>query len=311
MNEFISIVIPLYNKASCILKTIQSVINQTYTNFELIVVNDGSTDEGVSIASSYPDSRIRVINKKNGGVCSARNRGIREAKGDYIAFIDADDLWEKDYLEEQVKMIHDFPEAAMWSINFAATRNEKICRRYKTGLPEGYRGYVKDYFLRADHESELSHPSCVLIRKDVFDKVGMWDERIRYSEDSDMWFRINAVYKTAFYDRIMVYYEQEAENRAMNRRRDMRYFLPYYVDKFKDPMFRGNKECYTYVNRWCAVRIKQYYFSNDELNRKEAKEAATRLDYSVIPFKYRLFFCLPYSIAKKLYKYDQKRMTKV
>lgn len=307
MKPLISIVIPLYNKESSILTTIQSVISQTYTDYELIVVNDGSTDNGTKIVENYPDTRINLINKENGGVCSARNRGIQEAKGEYIALLDADDLWDVKYLEEQVKMMNDFPDAAMWSINYAETRNGKIVRRVPTGLPDGYRGYVEHYFEMPERVSDLFHPSSTVVRREVFDKVGLFDERIKYAEDSDMWFRVNALYKTAFYDRYMVSYQLDAENRAMTRRRDLRYFLPYYVDKYRDPIFKQNKIFYRWVNRWSAVHIRRYYFSPYELDRREAREAAVKLDYSVIPFKYRLFFKLPYMIATKINKIDHWR----
>ena len=307
MKPKISIVIPLYNKENCILRTIQSVISQTYADYELIVVNDGSTDNGVNVVKAYPDSRIRIINKENGGVCSARNRGIREAKGEYIALLDADDLWDIKYLDEQLRMINDFPEAAMWSINYAETRNGKIVRRVSTGLPEGYRGYVEHYFEMPERVSDLFHPSSTIIRREMFDKVGMFDERIKYAEDSDMWFRINALYKTAFYDRYLVSYQLDAENRAMTRRRDLRYFLPYYVDKYREPIFKQNQIFYRWANRWSAVHIRRYYFSPYESDRKDAKEAAAKLDYSVIPYKYQLFFHLPYGIAKTLTEWDLKR----
>ena len=307
MKPLISIVIPLYNKESSILKTIQSVISQTYTDYELIVVNDGSTDNGTKIVENYPDTRINLINKENGGVCSARNRGIQEAKGEYIALLDADDLWDIKYLEEQVRMIHDFPEAAMWSINYAETRNGEIVRRVPTGLPDGYRGYVEHYFEMPERVSDLFHPSSTIVKKEVFDKVGLFDERIKYAEDSDLWFRINALYKTAFYDRYMVSYQLDAENRAMTRRRVLRYFLPYYVDKYREPIFKQNQIFYRWINRWCAVHIRRYYFSPYELDRREAREAAVKLDYSVIPFKYMLFFKLPYRIAEGVNKMDQWR----
>lgn len=307
MKPLISIVIPLYNKESSILKTIQSVISQTYTDYELIVVNDGSTDNGTKIVENYPDTRINLINKENGGVCSARNRGIQEAKGEYIALLDADDLWNVKYLEEQVKMMNDFQDAAMWSINYAETRNGKIVRRVPTGLPDGYRGYVEHYFEMPERVSDLFHPSSTVVRREVFDKVGLFDERIKYAEDSDMWFRVNALYQTAFYDRYMVSYQLDAENRAMTRRRDLRYFLPYYVDKYREPIFKQNQIFYRWVNRWSAVHIRRYYFSPYESDRKDAKEAAAKLDYSVIPYKYQLFFKLPYGIAKWINNLDHWR----
>lgn len=305
----ISVVIPLYNKEKSIAKTLQSVLTQTYTDYEILVVDDGSTDASVEAVRIVMEqtNKIRLLQKSNGGVSSARNNGIRNATSEYIAFLDGDDIWDKKYLEEQIRMIKEFPNAAMWSINYAETRDGQIVRRVATGLPEGYRGYVENYFHIKGRVSELFNSSSVVIRKEVFEIVGFFDERIKFAEDSDMWFRINAVYKTAFYDRYMVYYQLDAENRAMDRPRDLRYFLPYYVDKYKIPIFKQNRRFYRWVNRMCAVHIRRYYFSNHDTNRNDAKEAAAKLDYRIIPFKYRLFFKLPYSIASRFNKIDKWR----
>lgn len=298
----ISVVIPLYNKEMSILMTIQSVISQSYMDFELLIIDDGSTDGGGAIAASYPDTRIRVINKENGGVCSARNRGIQEAKGDYIALLDADDQWDVRYLEEQMRLIRDFPKAAMWGINFAELEHGQLIRRLETGLPNAYRGYVENYFQMPNRVSDLFCSSSVVIRRDVFDKVGLFDERIKYSEDIDMWYRIIANYPVAFYDRYMVHYLYDAENRAMNRERLLSYWLPYFVDKYKAPLFRHNKTFYRWVMRWAGVRIKDVYF-NAPKQHEDAKVAARKLDYTQLPFKYRFELLTPYWFGKQIYKW--------
>lgn len=309
----ISIVIPLYNKEKSIIATLQSVIDQTYTDFELIVVNDGSTDKSLLFVEDFIRvnneekivNSIRLIHKENGGVCSARNRGIQEAKGEYVALLDGDDLWNKEYLAEQVKMIADFPDAAMWGINFAETDNGQLVRKLETGLPDGYRGYVENYFEMKGRISDLFCSSSVLIRKDVFDKVGMFDERIKYAEDSDMWWRIIATCRVAFYDRYMVYYQFDAENRALKRMRHLRYFLPYYIGKYKEPKYRSNPVFYRWVNRWGANHLREPYFGENQLERRDARVAVKDLDYSVIPIKYRLLYRWPYPIAVILNKLDK------
>ena len=235
-----SVVIPLYNKQNSITATLRSVLAQTYTNYEIIVVDDGSMDDSANVAEAVLQaSRLsplafRLIRKPNGGVCSARNRGIQEAKYDYIALLDGDDLWDEHYLEEQVKLIQDFTEAKMWGINFAEMSNGELIRKLPTGLPEGYRGYVENYFQIPGRISDLYCSSSVVVKKEAFDRIGYFDERIKYAEDSDMWFRIIATYPVAFYDRYMAFYQYDAENRAMNRTRLLRCFLPYYVDKYQD-----------------------------------------------------------------------------
>jgi len=299
----ISVVIPLYNKEKSIAATLESVLAQTYTDYEVVVVDDGSTDASAKVVQSLmkKSNKIRLISKPNGGVCSARNRGIIESKGYYIALLDGDDIWDKDFLKEQVILIHDFPEATMWGINFAETREGKIVRKIATALPDGYRGYVGNYFQMPKRVSDLFCSSSVVIRRDVFDKVGMFDERIKYAEDSDMWFRIIATEKVVFYDKYMVFYQWDAENRTMTKRRDLRYFLPYYVDKYKASIFKENKVFYRWVMRWAGVRIKQIYF-NDPEQHKDAKVAARNLDYTQLPIKYRYELLTPYWFGKFVYR---------
>lgn len=313
----ISVVVPLYNKEMSIEAALQSVLAQTYTDYELIVVDDGSTDNSLNVVREYTSSLppfqgragvrplIRVIHKENGGVSSARNRGIEESKGEYIAFLDADDLWDKEYLAEQVKLIYDFPDAVMFGINFAETNNGQLVRKLATGLPEGYRGYVDNYFQIDGRHSDLFCSSSVVIRKDVFDKVGLFDERIKYAEDTDMWWRIIATHKAAFYDKYMVFYRYDAENRAMKRTRPLKYFAPYYVDKYHEPSYQANPVFYRFVNTRAAQLIRPFFFSNIDTQRTDAQVAVRKIDYSVVPFKYRLLYKCPYWMARILDKLDK------
>ena len=103
---FFSIVIPLYNKEDYIKDTLKSVLNQTYRSFEIIIVNDGCTDSSVEIVKSFSDSRITIFNQKNQGLSGARNSGIKHSKYNYIAFLDADDLWCEDYLNTICNLIN-------------------------------------------------------------------------------------------------------------------------------------------------------------------------------------------------------------
>lgn len=312
----ISIVIPLYNKSSAVRGTLESVMLQTFEDFECIIVNDGSTDKSADVVRDVIcniedgiKGRFHLVEKENGGVCSARNVGILEAKGDFIALLDGDDLWDKDYLLEMSRMLNDFPQCSLWGINYAEMYEGKMIRRLETGLPNGYRGIIHNYFEMQGRVSDLFCSSSVVIRKDVFDKVGYFDERLKYSEDIDMWYRIIANYPVAFYDRYMVFYQYDAENRAMNRVRKLKSWLPYYVDKYKDPLFSHNHSFYRWIMRWAAIRLKNIRFQ-DKAQRADAEDAAKRIDYHVLPFKYRLFLLLPYFIAQPLYLLDEYRMNR-
>lgn len=323
----ISIVIPLYNKSRSIVRTLDSVFSQTYRDFEVIVVNDGSTDNsvdcvvqwaqehtiGCSVLSSMDicgDDRtdvcaMVVVNKPNAGVCSARNVGIQMAKAQYIAFLDADDLWKPNYLDTQVQMIKSYPNAKMWGTHFVETNLDGTGVCYPTGLPTNYQGYVEDYFGMQNRISDLFHSSAVVIDKTVFEQVGYFDERIRYAEDNDMWFRIIATHQVAFCSDDLVSYMQDAENRAMNRNRNLRYFLPYFVDKYRQPIFRANRKFYIWINRWSAIHIRNYYFGTNSEEHMAAIEAVQKLDYRVIPRKYKWLFLSPYWLGTIVNKLDK------
>lgn len=297
----ISVVIPLFNKSSSVISTIRSVQSQTYSDFEIIVVDDGSTDDSARIVEEIRpfEPHLFLIKKKNGGVCSARNTGILAAHGDYIALLDADDVWDRNYLYEQMRMVSDFPDCQMWGINYGETIRGEIIREVPTGLPEGFRGIVENYFEIPGRVSDLFCSSSVLIRKSAFDKVGLFDERIKYAEDSDMWFRIIARFPVAFYDRYMVFYRFDAENRAQTKHRPLKCFLPFFVDKYSS--YKDNPVFYGWVHRWSAQHIARYYFDIKE-ERGDAIVAARRLDYGVIPVKYRLLFKSPYCVGKAIYE---------
>jgi glycosyltransferase involved in cell wall biosynthesis len=111
---FYTIIIPLYNKEAHIKATLDSVLAQTFENFEVIIVNDGSTDRSMDIISTFKDKRIQIINKKNEGVSTARNLGIKNAKGDFIAFLDADDIWYPTHLEDLKNLIAHFPNCGLY-----------------------------------------------------------------------------------------------------------------------------------------------------------------------------------------------------
>ena len=247
-----SIVIPLYNKENSIQSTLKSILSQSYQKFEILVVDDGSIDGSADKVTEICDSRIRLIRKENGGVCSARNKGIIESKYDYIALLDADDTWDENYLNEQVCMIKDFPNAKMWGVNYAEISNGELARYLPTGLSKNYRGYVDDYFYIKGRISDLFCSSSVVVKREVFDDVGFFDERIKYAEDNDMWFRIIASYPVAFYDKYMVFYQFDAENRALNKTINLRYFLPFFVDKYSE--YKTNTATESLSRCCCIIR---------------------------------------------------------
>lgn len=303
----ISVVIPLYNKENAITATLQSVLAQTYTEFEVIVVDDGSTDNSANVVRELVNGKlvkdkIRLISKPNGGVSSARNRGIKEAKGNYIALLDGDDLWEPTFLEEMVRMIDDFPAAAIWGVSIAFIKDGRLYK-WNQGLGEGYRGYVKNYF--GTTHNDLYCSSSVVIRKEAFEKVGYFDERISSSEDLDMWYRIILRYPIAFYDKILVYYNQDAENRVAYDT-DVRFPLTkdikYYFDKHNEE-FECNPVFSHFMNNYVAANLlKDGYYFGSKQERIDSDEVVKKLRYQDIHPKYRWIFKTPRWFGYIVYK---------
>ena len=292
---FFSIVIPLYNKEKSIGNTLKSVLNQTFTDFEVIVVNDGSTDNSANVVTEFAkqDRRIRLVNKPNGGVCSARNRGIQEAKHEYIALLDGDDIWDNTFLDTQTKLITDFPLANLWGVNYAFVKGGKtqVCQQ---GMGNGFCGYVENYF--GTSHNDLFCSSSVVIRKTIFEKTGLFDERIRYSEDLDMWYRIILHSKVVFYDNVLAFYNQNAENRVaydLQIHYDLTKYLPYYTFKYEKDI-QANK---VFANYFCTrtvnTLLRENYWFGTEKDQADADTIIPHIRFDAIHPKYRWIFLTP------------------
>ena len=179
----ISIIIPLFNKEAIIKETINSVLLQTYTDYEFIIVDDGSTDKSVDIVKSIKDSRINIIQKENGGVSSARNYGAKIAKGSFLFFLDADDQITSDCLALLVNLSNDYPQAQIVTANHVNVNSDgkKIPFCLKRN-----RGIIKNpmkLFFQGDF---MPRTGTTLFLRDIFFEVGGFDERISIYEDLDL-----------------------------------------------------------------------------------------------------------------------------
>lgn len=185
-----SVIIPLYNKEASISETIQSVLNQTFKDFELVIVNDGSTDNSPEIAQQIKDERIRLIHQKNKGVSSARNNGIRNAKYEWIAFLDADDKWSDNFLEEIHKAIKDCPEEKIFVGGQRIYYHHKSERYNNPHLPDEDKTDIVNYYLVISKYNPPMHSSNVVIKKEMFDKFGYFLEGQKNFEDHNLWMRL-------------------------------------------------------------------------------------------------------------------------
>lgn len=181
----ISVVVPAYNSQSTILETIDSVLEQTFTDFELIVINDGSTDRTLKLLETVQDKRLKIYSYPNGGLPAARNRGIVRATGEFISFIDADDLWTPDKLELQLQALQTNPQAGVaYSWTICMGNNGKS---FHPGVSESFQGNVYPNLLVGNF---IASGSNVLIRKQAIESVGYFDESLKSCEDWDYWLRL-------------------------------------------------------------------------------------------------------------------------
>lgn len=208
-----SVVIPLYNKEFSIVNTIQSVLNQTNPNFEIIVVNDGSTDNSVQLLEQLNDNRIRLIQQKNKGVSAARNRGIQEAKYEWIALLDGDDLWEANHLEEVVKMMRKFPHEKIYVTSFQYSD-----RRHIFEYSHENKIFKLDNYFKEAIDKNLIWTSVVVIHKSCFKTIGGFDIRLTRGEDLDLWARLAKRFNIIKSQEVTATYRVDAENRACENR---------------------------------------------------------------------------------------------
>ncbi len=186
----VSVVIPVFNGEKTIRETIESVLNQTLTDFELVVINDGSQDGTLDIVERIPDSRIQVFSYPNVGQSTSRNRGIEIAKGDYISFIDADDLWTPDKLEAQLQALQANPKAGVaYSWTDWIDESSQLLGK---GSYNTEQGAVFTKLLLNDF---VANGSNVLIRRQALTEVGGFDPSVTPAEDWDLWLRLAARYE--------------------------------------------------------------------------------------------------------------------
>lgn len=199
----ISVIIPLYNKEKTIKKTIESVLNQTFTDFEIIVVNDGSTDRSLEIVKSIKSDMLLVFSKENGGVSSARNEGFIYARGEWIMFLDADDIISSNCLEVLYKLMIDFPASNVVSANYTILHARDV---EQEGCFITTRGFIEDPFKELWNRKWKLRLGAYALKRYLFEEVGQFSMIMRKGEDTYFDIELAKVAHIAYTpDRIMTY----------------------------------------------------------------------------------------------------------
>ena len=295
---FFSIVIPLYNKQKDIAATLRSVFAQTFADFEVVVINDGSTDGSENEVLQFDDNRIVYIKTENRGVSQARNLGIENSKGEYIAFLDADDYWFPGHLETLHQLITEYSEAGLFTSNYRfAYPNGTLVDTDFSSLGSNFSGIVENVF-KHSLKNRLMWTSCVVVKSEVFDIVGMFDTSITLGagEDTDMWIRVALKYPVAHTSRVTAHYNLAGSNRVSHAKTLQRSFAK--LDKFTeeesiDPYLKK------FIDLYRSVYALAHKMAGD---KKTAKFYLKSLNENSIPAKSVLLLKMPSFILRILFR---------
>jgi len=223
INNSIDVIIPTYNQGIFIVDAIKSIESQVLKPRYIYIIDDGSTDETPTIINNYmkiSSIPIRYKQKENGGPNSARNMGLTLSDSDFVAFLDADDMWHKDKLQEQINV---YKNTSFKKLGLVYTKYKTINTKgeidndaYDVTLDKNIRGNTYKKLLHGN--KILGSASGVLIKKEVFSTVGLFDEKLRFGEDWDMWLRIAKEYDLDFVEKSLVYIRRHDTNQTNNKK---------------------------------------------------------------------------------------------
>lgn len=299
----ISVVIPLYNKKDTVIRAIDSVLNQTFSPFEVIIINDGSTDDSINIVKQKYFSSIFVIDQINMGVSAARNKGIEESSGDWVAFLDADDYWEEDFLSTIVALHGKFKDANVLATSYRYVDSGLIYNPVQRFLPK--EGYINNYFKAAYSGSPPLWTGAICIKKTSLIKIGSFPVGVKIGEDLLTWARLAINERIAFSD-----LKKSNYSFPINVNQNITFRLPDEPDIVGQELkkiLRTNlngpflKDIKKYISHWYKMRLHLYIHNR---NRKNSiTEYLNCLKYNIFNIKAHfliIYSLIPSFIVKRL-----------
>ncbi|NEQ49719.1 MAG: glycosyltransferase [Leptolyngbya sp. SIO3F4] len=244
----ITVAIPVYNGARTIRSTLESILQQSFEDFEVVVIDDGSTDDTIKVVQQFDDSRIRLISYPNKGLAASRNRGIQQSRCELISFIDADDLWTVDKLADQLAILQNAPMTSVaYSWTDCIDQADRFCRRGSHISAEG------DVYEKLLMGNFLDSGSNALFRKSVFETVGQFDESLKAAEDWDMFLRIAIDHSFAVVPTVQILYRLSPQSMSANLERQERESL-----KVLDQAFARKPQLSWLIKRRSLAQMYRY-----------------------------------------------------
>jgi glycosyltransferase involved in cell wall biosynthesis len=268
----ISIIIPLYNKQDFIAEALQSVLQQTFIGFEVLVVNDGSTDNSEAVVSEIKDDRIKLINIKNRGVSVARNTGIKKAKYPWVAFLDADDWWAPTFLTSIVEAIKQFPEEKVFGTGRSRVFKEVVEQYQNPLLPKKGETDLVNYFKVISQYLPPINSSNVVISKNLLKEKELFIEGMKQHEDHDLWIRLCKNHKVVFINKELSFYRKNVENTASKEYFSAKDFIQYVntISRVNQKLSEEDRPFFQqYFQKFITIR----YFQNCSFYDSSEKEA--------------------------------------
>ena len=286
-----SVIIPLYNKGPYVSKALASVNAQTFRDFELVVVDDGSTDDSFMVAKYTMDSvevEHKLISQENAGVSTARNNGVSASHGDYICFLDADDWWAPTFLERMDWLINEYPEAGIYGTNYYYVKNgrQRVC---VTTAETGYINYCKVY------AEKLQMPlwtGAVCMPRRIFDEFGGFRTHLRLGEDFDLWIKVALKYKVAFLNEALSFYFQDADAawRLVGRLHDPQAHMLWNLEYLEEEE-KSNPDYKRLIDNLRTYSLLPYYLSKQY--HDAAKRELAKVDWEKQPGPVRKQYKMP------------------
>lgn len=299
-----SVILPLYNKAPYVEKAIRSVLSQTFTDYELFIVDDGSSDNSACIALQAIEGQRNclLIKQENAGVSMARNNGVSVSYGEYLCFLDADDWWEPTFLEEMATLIGEYPDAGIYGANYTIINETKHKTRVapigvEPGFKKGYINYCQVY------AKTLAMPLTsisVAIPRLVFDELGGFPQGVKLGEDFMLWIHIALKYKVAFLNKPLAFYNQDVDvaNRGTNHLHNPKEHMLWNLTDL-EPLEKTNEDYKQLIDNLRAYSLQPYLL--DKRYREAARDELKKVDWNRQPIATRRYYQLPIGVQRIRY----------